>query len=174
MAVTTERSTGVPPVTVAPGAESAPAQPSNTTPEIALANAAKVAELLASAKGKIVIINAWATYCIPCIEEMPELAQFYRERDTEKVVFLSFSADPEYTVEDTVKPFVEEKAIPFPVYVLQDMPPDKLIAALGAESTGWDGELPATFVLDAEGTLKKHWLERVHLKDIAGAIADIR
>lgn len=118
-------------------------------------------------------MNVWATYCIPCIEEMPELARFYRERDAENVAFLSFSADAEYALDDTVKPFVVEQKLPFPAFVLQDLPPDKLVKALGAGTSGWDGELPATFVFDTSGALKRHWLELVHLNDLTQAVAEI-
>lgn len=139
-------------------------------PEIGPANADKVKGLLASAKGKVVVVNVWATYCIPCIEELPELARFYRERDPQRVEFVSLNADPAYSIEDTVKPFVAEKGLPFPVHVLDGLPPDELGAILGAAD--WGGELPATFVLDAAGVLKKHWFERVHLKDLEAAVAE--
>ena len=142
-------------------------------PEIALADGEAVKRLLASAKGKVLVVNVWATFCIPCIEEMPELAQFYRERDAKRVEFLGLNADPVYTIEDTVKPFVAEKGLPFPVHVLDGLPPDELAAILGVGTAGWGGELPATFVIDAGGTLRRHWFERAHLKDLSAAVAEI-
>lgn len=148
-----------------------PAQPdAATTPTIALANRENISDLLQAARGKVLVINVWATYCIPCIEEMPELAKFYNERDPQRIEFLSLSADGAYTLEDAVKPFAIEKQLPFPVYVLDELPPDELVKLLGASESGWDGELPATFVFDATGKLKKHWLERVHLNDLTAAV----
>jgi len=140
---------------------------------IALANREKVSDLLHAARGKVLVINVWATYCIPCIEEMPELATFYKGRDPQRIEFLSLSADGAYTLEDAVKPFVAEKQLPFPVYVLDELPPNELVKLIGVGGSGWDGELPATFVLDATGTLKKHWLERVHLSDLTAAVTGV-
>ncbi len=140
---------------------------------IALANREKVSDLLHAARGKVLVINVWATYCIPCIEEMPELATFFKGRDPQRIEFLSLSADGAYTLEDAVKPFVAEKQLPFPVYVLDELPPDELVKLIGAGESGWDGELPATFVLDATGALKKHWLERVHLSDLTAAVTGV-
>lgn len=140
---------------------------------ITLANREKLSDLLQSARGKVLVINVWATYCIPCIEEMPELATFYKGRDPQRIEFLSLSADGAYTLEDAVKPFVAEKQLPFPVYVLDELPPDELVKLIGAGESGWDGELPATFVLDATGALKKHWLERVHLSDLTAVVTGV-
>lgn len=142
-------------------------------PEVTLVTDDAIVQALADAKGKVLVVNVWATFCIPCMEEMPELATFYRERDAEHVAFLSIDTDPVFTLDDVVKPFVQEKAIPFPVHVWNDLPPDQLIAALGVKDTGWDGELPATFVFGPDGSLKKHWLERVHLHDLSAAVAEI-
>lgn len=156
-----------------PAAAPTPALSPASKPEIGLANADKVKQLVAAAKGKVVVVNVWATFCIPCIEEMPELAQFYKDRDPQHVEFLSFSADPPYSIEDAVKPFAAEKDLPFPVYVLDELPPDDLIAVLRVGSTGWGGELPATFVFDSTGALQKSWLERVHRTDLSAAVAAI-
>lgn len=171
-AATASQASQVPPAGVSPPiAPSSPgAQPA--APQVSTANEEKVKELLAAAKGKTLVVNVWATFCIPCIEEMPELAQFYTARDPNKVAFLSLSADPGYSIEDAVKPFAVEKKLPFPVYVLQSLPPDRLAEILGVTSTGWSGELPATFILDANGALKKAWLERVHLEDLNTAVKE--
>lgn len=153
--------------TTGPVARTAPSKP-----DIDLVNAEAVSRLLASAKGKVLVVNVWATYCIPCVEEMPELAAFYRERDAKTVEFLSLSADFPYSVDDVVKPFVAEKSLPFAVHVL-NVPPDDLIGVLGVKDAKWGGELPATFVFDATGALRKFWLERVHLQDLGAAVREI-
>ena len=137
---------------------------------ITLANREKVDSLLQAARGKVLVINVWATYCVPCIEEMPELVAFYEGRDPQRIEFLSLSADGAFALEDAVKPFAAEKQLPFPVYVLDELPPDELVKLIGADTSGWDGELPATFVLDATGALKKYWLERVHLNDLSTSV----
>ena len=166
----------------APAQVASPAQPATANPpspelaakpKIELANDVAVKQLVAAAKGKVLVVNVWATFCIPCIEEMPELAKFYRERDADHVEFLSLNTDPVYTMEDAVKPFAREKDIPFPIHVWNDLPPEVLIDTLGVKDTGWDGELPATFIFDSTGALKRHWLERVHLHDVSAAVAEV-
>ncbi len=162
------------PAAAAPAPVSQPveaAAPASTAPSVTPGTADKVKALVAEAKGKTLVINVWATFCVPCVEEMPELAQFYRERDPEKVAFLSLSADPMYAIDDTVKPYVAEQKIPFPVYVLDEVDPDSLVEILGVKDSKWTGELPGTFILNPEGSLTKSWLERVHLADLKAAVS---
>ena len=138
--------------------------------EVSLANEQALRAALAETQGKVLVVNLWATYCLPCIAEMPLLAEFYRTRDPEAVAFVSLSADAEYSVEEAVKPFVKDRAIPFPVHVLSEVDPKVLKELIGAASTTWDGELPATFVLDRNRNLTKHWLEEVKPGELEEAI----
>jgi thiol-disulfide isomerase/thioredoxin len=131
---------------------------SGEPPPVTLADEAQMQALIAGTQGKILVVNVWATYCIPCIQEMPLLSTFYRGMDRDKVAFLSISADMPYSVDETVKPFVAERNIAFPVAVLNfdDPDPDILAAMLGVSDTGWDGTLPATFVFDRNRDLQAH------------------
>lgn len=154
---------------VEPAAPQAPAQaaPAPETPagpalaEVSVADEQTLRALLAQTEGKVLVVNLWATYCLPCIAEMPIFTEFYRARDPEAVAFLSLSADAEYSIDEAVKPFMKDHALPFPVQVISAVDPKVLKQLIGAETTSWDGELPATFVLDRDRKLVKHWLEEV-------------
>lgn len=140
---------------------------------VELANEARAGELLAAAKGKPLVVNVWATWCMPCVAEMPELAKFYRASEKLGVGFLSFSADMTSEVDGTVKPFVKDKKVPFPVYVLDSLPPDRLAAMLKAEDSKWDGPLPATFLFDKDGVMKKYWFEEVTATELTQAVESL-
>ncbi|MGF1532773.1 MAG: TlpA family protein disulfide reductase [Bernardetiaceae bacterium] len=89
--------------------------------------------------GKVVFINFWATWCPPCVAEMPEIHALYEKMLPEgDVVFLmiSLDQDPSKAVD-----FVERKGYQFPVYALRGSLPD-----VYAHSA-----IPTTFVLDPRG-----------------------
>ncbi|MCC6488091.1 MAG: redoxin domain-containing protein [Candidatus Hydrogenedentes bacterium] len=129
--------------------------------DVSVADEQALRGILAQTNGKVLVVNLWATYCLPCIAEMPIFTEFYRARDPEAVAFLSLSADAEYSIEEAVKPFMKDHALPFPVQVISAVDPKVLKQLIGAETTSWDGELPATFILDRDRKLVKHWLEEV-------------
>lgn len=141
-------------------AQSAAAQVLMTAPE-------ELAKQIKTDPTPFTIINVWATWCPPCLHELPEFVRFYREMDTKNVRLFSIvvMSDPE----KSVKPVLEKNRVPFPVCYAAIASPDELVYVLDLE-TEWDGALPATFVLNQEGKLVRTWFEEVSAADLADAV----
>jgi thiol-disulfide isomerase/thioredoxin len=93
---------------------------------------------MASLKGKVLVLDMWATWCAPCREQHPLYEQVKeRFRDNPAVVFLSIDADAEHA---PVRPFLEEVKWQGPVYY-----EDGLARAFNVE------DLPATILIDRRG-----------------------
>ncbi len=93
------------------------------------------------------LINFWATWCTPCVEEMPainEIARKYRDR---KLSILLVSLDFPTHIEARVIPFIREHRLIPRVVVLDDPDADSWIREV---SPGWSGAIPATLIYRKE------------------------
>jgi len=91
-------------------------------------------------KDEVVFINFWATWCPPCIAEMPDIHDLYQEVSSEGVTFVMISLDDDF---QKAKDFVKRKDFTFPIYQLASPLPKAF------ESSA----IPTTFVLSPEGKI---------------------
>lgn len=94
-------------------------------------------------QNKLYIYNFWATWCKPCVEEIPHfesLAMTYPEKV--KVIFVSL--DNPAKIQEKVQPFVKEKGITSEVILLKNFG-DEQIAAINKD---WDGAIPASLFVN--------------------------
>ncbi len=122
--------------------------------------------LVASHKGHVVLVNFWATYCIPCRTEIPELVKFSAQLRARGLDFVLISAD-EPEQEPQARKFIAGKA-PGPLYIKSADDNDKYAAAIHAK---WEGELPASFIYDRSGRKVGAFIGEVPLKNIEDVIA---
>src|SRR5215216_905286 len=101
---------------------------------------------LAALKGRIVILNFWATYCIPCRKEMPDLAAIQNEFGALGVQVIGISTDDPESRNKVVQ-FVKETKINFPIWLGGSM--DHMYRF------GLGGALPGTVVIGQDGTIQK-------------------
>ncbi len=92
-------------------------------------------------KGKVIFLNFWATWCPPCLAEMPDIDHLYAEINKEEIAFVMISSDENF---ETAKNFISKKGYKFPIYQLRTALPDAL------RSTS----IPTTFVLSKNGQIE--------------------
>lgn len=101
--------------------------------------------------GKILFINFWATWCVPCVEEFPDLVKIYNEYKDSDFEFLSISVDLPSDIETKVKPFLEEQSAEFTVVVAEEKRSDRIINLINPD---WNGAVPVTVIYDKDGIRK--------------------
>lgn len=97
---------------------------------------------LAGYKGKWVVVNYWATWCPPCLEEIPDLIALHEKRKDMVVLGVAL----EYQDAKEVRTFVDDNLMNYPV-VLGD---DKLLKQIGPADV-----LPTTYIFNPQGQLAK-------------------
>lgn len=96
---------------------------------------------LASLKGKVVFINFWATWCPPCIAEMPTIQTLYSEfKDHQEVLFMMVDVDDK---RDKSQEFMDKRKFDLPIYTPVSSIPSSYLG----------GAIPTTIVLDKQGKI---------------------
>ena len=117
-----------------------------TAPNFRLTDLAGKPVELGALRGKVVILDFWATWCPPCREEIPHFISLYNAYRSKgfEMVGLSVGEEP-----DAVKQFVQKNGINYPVAIAND----QVERAFG----GIRG-IPTTFVLDKKGRIVKKYV----------------
>lgn len=139
-----------------------------TAPEPTSATAAQVLDAVKAAKAKAVVVNVWATWCIPCREEMPDLLKLRREYKDRGVALLLVSGD--FSSERAAAAqFLTEQGVDFPTYIKtgDDM------AFINAFDPHWSGALPGTFIYDADGRLRHALLGKTTYAQVEAKVLDV-
>ena len=109
-------------------------------------------KMLDSTKGKIVLVNFWATWCPPCVKEFPELVKLYKNYREEDFVLLFVSLDDKTEYDSKLIPFLKKQDVDFTSYFGNFSNPEALMTYV---DNSWQGEIPYTGIYDKEGKLKK-------------------
>jgi thiol-disulfide isomerase/thioredoxin len=118
------------------------------TPTLVAADAARILEAVREPGPGVVVVNVWATWCLPCVEEFPDLIRLRKNYLGKGVKVLLVSADF-HSERDGALRFLAEQGVDFETF-LKDGDDMKFIEAL---CPAWSGAMPATFLYDSKGRL---------------------
>ncbi len=100
------------------------------------------------ANDKLLIVNFWATWCRPCVAEMPHFEHVADELADENVDLVFVSADDPEIYDTRLPAFLKKKAIKHRVWLMDDTNPNNWVPKVDA---GWQGDLPATLLVAPGG-----------------------
>jgi len=102
---------------------------------------------LANFRGKVVILNFWATWCPPCIKEIPDFIELYGQYKDKGFEMVGISLDQAGI--SVVKPFVQKFKMNYPV-MMTDGQVDKAYGGITS--------IPTTFIIDPAGNIRKKYI----------------
>ncbi len=92
---------------------------------------------------KVYVVNFWATWCAPCVKEMPYFEKLNQEYKEDNVEVLFVSLDFPHLYESKLKPFIKDKNIKSKVVALNDVDMNTWIPKVNEK---WSGSIPATII----------------------------
>jgi thiol-disulfide isomerase/thioredoxin len=156
------QATPAPAATAQPAPATTVAQPATTkdVPTLSLATVDGKQFTLADHRGRWVVVNFWATWCGPCLKEMPALSALDTMREYIDVVGLAY----EDTTPEEMKAFLAKHPVSYPIAMVDVYDPPKDFETPAG--------LPTTYLIAPDGKVAKRFIGPVEAHDIEKAIAD--
>ncbi len=129
--------------------------PVEKSTEATAINAEEMQRLLKRDGNRPLLVNYWATWCIPCRAEFPDLVKIDKDFRPKGLDFIAISLDDMADLKTEVPKFLRQMKATMPVYILNVPDPDPAITSVDPE---WGGVLPATFLFNNKGeVVYKHF-----------------
>ncbi|MFO0809555.1 MAG: TlpA disulfide reductase family protein [Gemmataceae bacterium] len=128
----------------------------------------ELTEAIRKQKGKVVVVDFWADYCLPCKREFPKLVALHRRFADAGLVAMSVSLDDaaDLAARQRVKAFLEGRRASFANYLLDEKP------------TLWQSRLkaegpPVVYVFNRKGELEERFADEIDYTKVESLVADL-
>lgn len=122
-------------------------------------------QALSQWKGKVLVLNFWAPWCAPCVQEMPELSALAQDKAYPKVQIIGIGIDTASNITE----FAAKFKIAYPLYVA-GMSGTDLARSFG----NGGGGLPYTVLIGADGQVRKTYLGRLNFDQLKADLAALK
>ena len=142
-------------------------RPPKKLPVVAPLKTDELKGLLAKQRQRPLLINFWATWCVPCREEFPDLVKINSQFRRQSLDFVTISLDDFSDITKGVPQFLGSMKATMPAYLLNENDPEP---AINAVDPRWQGDLPATFLYNESGEVVFKHFGRVDAAELRAAI----
>ncbi|MDB5273519.1 MAG: TlpA family protein disulfide reductase [Chitinophagaceae bacterium] len=126
-------------------------------------------EYILQKKDKIKVINFWATWCKPCVEELPHFEKLHREYKDKQVEVLLVSLD-QASLKDKVVATLEKNDITTRVMLLDEVDFNKWINGV---DSNWSGSIPATLIITKDNEHKRFYEQPLYGQELEKIIMSL-
>jgi len=116
--------------------------------------------IVGKGKNKTYVINFWATWCKPCVAELPQIEALHDQFSSDELEIVLLSLDFENQIGSHLLPFIEEHKLRSTVSFLDAGKPNEWIDSVEPQ---WSGAIPFTLILDS--TREKRWFFEGQLEE---------
>lgn len=123
--------------------------------------------LVSGYKGKVLLVDFWATWCVPCRAELPQIVKLQAKLKAKGLEVITVSADEPETAQAAAKFLKDTGAAGLPAYIKRPKDDDKFI---GSVDPKWQGALPALILYDKTGKRAQSFFGETPIATIEAAI----
>lgn len=135
--------------------------------EVAYVKSDQITRWKNSDSDTLYVLNFWASWCAPCIAELPAFERITREYAGKPVKVILVSTDFRRDVEKKVKPFVRRKKLKSRVVFLDETTPNKWIDLVSPE---WTGAIPATLIVCRRRGVERFFEKQLDFEALENAV----
>jgi thiol-disulfide isomerase/thioredoxin len=141
-----------PALAAAPPAAAAGNASTVAAPAAQLVDPAGLGKLLAERRGKVVVLNLWATWCVPCLREIPDLVALEKEFAARGVTLVGLGMDDPGALAGQVEPFRRKNFPAFRTWLRSEPDMDALVSVV---DPAWNEILPTTYLIGRDGKVAR-------------------
>ena len=117
------------------------------------------------------VFNFWATWCKPCVAELPGFEQLNANSKNEKVKVILISLDFKRDLESKLKKFITDKNIQSQVYLLDEL---NYNAWIDKVDSSWGGSIPATLIVNNAKNYRKFFEREFTFEELNEAVRNVQ
>ncbi len=140
----------------------------SSSQEIEVVKFEALEQLMNQDSDKIEVINFWATWCKPCIVELPYFQRLHEQNDNVNVTLISLDFADEF--DKKVIPFVEENELTTDIMLLDNIDYNSWISKV---DPSWSGAIPATLIINHKTGVRKFFEKEMEEGELEGIVEDL-
>ncbi|MFC5285005.1 TlpA disulfide reductase family protein [Pedobacter alpinus] len=118
---------------------------------------------LEQGKDTVYVVNFWATWCAPCVKELPNFEKLNADYKNQPLKVILLSLDFKSKLEKVVEPFVVKKGLKSEVFLLNEKSEQEYINRISKE---WSGALPATLIINPKKKTRKFYEQEFTFEEL--------
>ena len=135
--------------------------------QVKLLTLSELEHRVAQGKDTTYVVNFWATWCGPCVEELPYFERLNTENIKKPFKVILMSLDFKSKLQTDVVPFVAKHKLKSEVFVVNEMDQQKLIDRVDKE---WSGALPSTLIINTEKKIRTFYGNAFTYEELTKAV----
>ncbi|RZK43222.1 MAG: TlpA family protein disulfide reductase [Pedobacter sp.] len=143
----------------------------NCNAQVKLLTLSELEQRMAKGKDTTYVVNYWATWCGPCVEELPYFEKLGRETKNKPVKVILMSLDFKSKLQKEVIPFVKKNNLGSEVYVVNEADQQLFIERVNKK---WSGAIPATWFVNTSRKINSFYEREFTYDDLKNTLLNLK